>query len=434
MKVLLVSYYFPPMGGAGVQRVLKFAKYLPSFGIRPLVLTAEDAGYVQDASLLAEVPAGMTISRVSFQPLLQRLRGVAPAQAPSPAAPAAPPWRRALKDGLLRVYANCHWPDDRAGWARRARAAGDALIERERPDLILSSAPPMSTHALAAGLARRHGLPWVMDYRDLWTENPAYAAAAWRRRLDRHCESRWFDQAAGLITVTPSWQQLLQQRLGGRCLVRFIPNGYDEADFAGLAPPEARGERVLTHTGTFYGPRGPGTLLEGLRRLLIAQPAAAARLRLRLLGNMGGRFAELLAGFEREHPGVLQLQAYVPHLQALQAMGDADALLLVVGAGERAAARATVAGTLPGKLFEYLRSGRPIFLLGDPEGDAARILRAHAAGWVVDETDPAAIAAGLARWWNGPTPDAPAGANVAGFERHALTGELARFLRDCAQR
>lgn len=437
MKILLVSYYFPPMGGAGVQRALKFSKYLGEFGVAVRVLAANDASYAQDETLLAQVPADVPVQRVMHTPPLQRALAwrqraaaggrLSPARAH--AAMQTPAWR----DTLLSAWGSLHFPDDKAGWARRAHAGARAMLRDAGIDMIFSTAPPMSAHALAAQLARDARLPWVADFRDLWTDNPGYAAPAWRRRVDRRTEAAWLQQVAGVVTVTPSWQARLQDRLHGRCPVAFIPNGYDEADFAALRELPARTDADfrLLHTGSFYGPRDPATLLAGLALYLERMPQPARRLRLRLVGQIGSRFAGAMAGFEQRHPGLVECLPYVPHQQALAEMTAADALLLMVGAGGANADGAVVAGTLPGKIFEYLRAARPILLLGDPQGDAAQLLRQHGRGWVADETDPEQIAQALHQMMLAPRSETAAPASVAQFERRALAGELAAFLRRC---
>lgn len=438
MNLLLVSYYYPPLGGAGVQRALKFSKYLGDFGVRVSVLAADNPGYVQDASLLAEVPAALAVRRVAHRPLLQRLMALRPAATGDTAAPAAGAAQRPrLRDTVLRLYAAAQFPDDHHGWARRALLAGEALIREQRIELVLSTAPPMSAHWLGARLARQAGLPWVADYRDLWTDNPGYAAPAWRAALDRRTEARWLRQAAGVVTVTPSWRERFERQPGLRCATAFIPNGYDEADFA-AAVPAPRDDTCfrLLHTGTFYGPRDPATLLDGLDRFLQGRAVAARPLRLRLVGNMGSRFAALLQQFAQRHPGVIEQRAYVPHHEAIGEMLAADALMLVVGAGAAGrAGGAVVAGWLPGKIFEYLRAARPVLLLGDEHGDAAALLRQHGRGWIADETRPEAIAAALQQMMaeapaHHAPPPAPA-ASVTCFERRALAGEMARFLAAC---
>lgn len=456
MKILQIAYYFPPMGGAGVQRGLKFARFLPEYGVQPVVLVCDDPHYVRDETLLAEVPPGLEVYRVPHSPWLARLAarqrasmaGAAPPAASTPSA--GPSLRSVLRDTTLRGIRALQWPDDAAPWARQAlqqarhivhsHAAAGAPIE-----LVFSSAPPVSAHWLGQRIAQEAGLPWVADHRDLWTDNPAYDAPAWRRALDRRTEQRWLNLATGVVTVTPSWRELLAQRRPPGAPVAFIPNGYDEDDFAVLMPP-ARDPGVFTlvHTGTFYGPRDPAGLLSGLTRYLdgrVARPNSGhPALRVRLIGNMGARFAEAVAAFSQRHPGVVESVPYLPHRQALAQLVAADALLLVVGGGRGPAVR----GWLPGKIFEYLRSGQPVLTLGEPDGDAAQLIREHSRGPVVNGDDSAGIAQAVAdlvqgRWSN----PAAAGRTIAAhgsqasariFERRELAGQLAAFLRECQAR
>lgn len=447
MRLLLVSHHFPPMGGAGVQRALKFARYLGDFGVAVTVLAGDDPGYLQDASLMSELPPTVPVHRVPHRTLLQRAmawrrgaaasQGAAPApasEASKPTVPAPPRWR----DAVLTAWSALQWPDERGGWARSALPVGRALMRDGGFDAVMSTAPPVAAHALARRLAREAGVPWVADWRDLWADNPGNAAPAWRRAIDRRTEAHWLRDAAGVVVVTPSWQRRYAAAMDGRCPVAWIPNGYDEADFADAPTrtPAADGAFRLVHVGSFYGPRDPAPVLDALDRCLAAGAAGPGRraLRLRLVGAVGRRFDAALGAFASRHPGAVERVPYVPHAQALAEMRAADALLLVVGAGAgRQDVRDVVAGTLPGKLFEYLRSGQPVLLLGDPGGDAAALLRAHGRGWVADETDPAAISQALDRMLV-ETPPLPAGAQVARFERRALAGELAAFVRDVRQR
>ncbi|HUG24362.1 glycosyltransferase [Piscinibacter sp.] len=452
MKVLQIAYYFPPMGGAGVQRALKFSKYLPEFGVTPVVLAAHDPDYVSDPSLAAEVPAGLAVHRVAHRVLLQRLvqwrrrraargrRGAEQGVAALATGAAASSWLDGARDAMLRGYAALQFPDDKAAWARRAIDEARRILREQRIDLIFSSSPPVSAHALGARLSRESGIPWVADYRDLWTEISSQGAPAWRCALDRRTESAWLRQAAGVVTVSPSWQRMLAHRVSPHCPVAFIPNGYDEADFVALRGAEPEGERtdfVLAHTGTFYGPRDPGGLLDGVALYLTQTARPTRRLRIRLIGNMGGRFDARLRQFDALFPGVVERVPYLPHRDALAELVRADALLLVVG-GWRGAGGA---GLLPGKIFEYLRAGKPILVLGDERGDAAELVRQHAQGWVVDEGRPAEVARALAQMvGDGPrissglqrprSPDEIRG-TVARFERRELARQLADFLHRC---
>lgn len=446
MKILQIVYHFPPMGGAGVQRGLKFARHLPQHGVQPVVLAGDDPHYLQDDSLLADLPPGLEVHRVRHSPWLARLaarrRGAA-AVAPTPVAPptvatAAP--KTWLRDAVLRGVHSLQWPDDAAGWARRALPVALDLVRRHAAsgapiEAVFSSAPPASAHALAERIVRATGLPWVADHRDLWTDNPAYDAPAWRALLDRRLELRWLRAADAVVTVTPSWRDRLAAQRPGGSSTAFIPNGYDEDDFAGLVAPAAAPRRfTLVHTGTFYGPRSPAPLLDGVARYLesAAPGGSPPRLGLRLVGPMGGRFADTVAAFERRHPGVLETVDYRPHREALTELMGADALVLVVGGGRGDAVR----GWLPGKIFEYLRAGKPVLTLGDPAGDAAALMLRHARGPVVDPLDTGAIARAIGTLVQGGPAvfDAGAHAPVNAYERRALAGQLAAVLRDAVAR
>jgi glycosyltransferase involved in cell wall biosynthesis len=451
VKILQIAYYYPPMGGAGVQRALKFSKYLPLQGITPVVLAGLDPHYVQDASLLADVPRGLEVHRVPFSPWLARLAAQRRAKAATTVQPSGrdantaghPAWR----DAALRTLRAFQVPDDLAGWSRvaalRARQILQAHASTGQPiDLIYSSSPPVSAHALAERLSQEFRLPWVADFRDLWTDNPAYHAPSWRRALDRRTEQRWLSRADGIVTVTPSWQALLGHWRPSGIPVAFIPNGYDEDDFAGLPPALGSGTLqspenrfTLIHTGTFYGPRDPAGFLDGLARYLDGPRVGHPALRVRLLGNMGARFGQALHAFSVRYPDVIVCEPYVPHTQALAAMMAADALLLVVGGGRGPA----VQGWLPGKIFEYLRSGKPVLSLGDAQGDAARLIAQHGRGCAVAEHDAAGVAQALSRLIEEHMATGAAGAGAGGspakssavFERRELARQLADHLRVC---
>jgi hypothetical protein len=435
MNLLYLAYYYPPMGGAGVQRSLKFSKYLIDHDVQPTVLAALDPAYTSDPSLLREVPATVAVHRIEHQTSMQRLialrarwRGKT-SGAQTGAAPAAAGGTR-LRDAVLATYAALQFPDDKAGWARRAYAPAREIVRDRHIDLIFSSGPPVCSHALAARLSKACGVPWVADYRDLWTDNPAYAAPAWRCALDRRTEAAWLATAAGIVTVTPSLQVAMRQRVRADCPVALIPNGYDEADFAAVVPaPREPGICRVVHAGTFYGHQSPLALLAGAEVLLARQPALAPRLRLRFVGLVGARFDPVLDAFAMRYPGVLERTGLVSHHESVVQMLAADLLLLVIGGG--VAAR----GVLSGKVFEYLRAGPPVLLIGPTDGDAAQLLRANARCHVADEGDVPRIAAVLEATLAGvAAPALPKGAAPAQFERRVLTQQLAEFLRGCRER
>jgi len=431
MRILMFTYFYPPLGGAGVQRSLKFSKYLPELGIMPIVISADSSAYTQDHSLLSEVPPGMQVVRVPHTPALTRLMAFAKKPAGTRKVSAAPALKgpdqagtaKLWRDRALRAFGSFQYPDDKAAWVRLAEQAALRVMERTPIDLVYSSSPPVSAHIAAMRVARHAQVPWVADFRDLWTANPDYIAPGWRRMLDRRLESRLLATANGIVTVSENLAAVLAARAGSGVPVQSIPNGYDEADFAGITVGEQEPKRFrIVHAGTFYGSRSPESFLRGVEQLLEREPAARDRLRIRLVGNVGSRFEPLLASFEARIPGVLERTGYVEHQRALAEIMSADALLLVIGGDNEGAA-----GVMTGKLFEYLRTGRPILLMGALGGEAARLIRDAGAGETLGHDETSNVAALLSRWMAGAAPQ-PVAERAAAYERRALTCQLGAFL------
>jgi glycosyltransferase involved in cell wall biosynthesis len=427
------------MGGAGVQRSLKFSKYLPDFDILPTIVCAESDAYPHDYSLLEEVPNGIDVTRITHTPTASRI--VSLLRRTSTRTPASSARRAAIKerqteagarwrDSLLSAWAAMQFPDDKAAWARQARRMAKEVMAERPVDIVYSSSPPVSAHWAAMRLASEVGIPWVADFRDLWTGNPAYKMPAWRRAIDRRQEQRILASADGIVTVTSSMASELLGFAGPAARTRCIPNGYDEDDFTGLEPvPREPGIFRIVYTGTFYGHRSPAPFLLGVQRLLEQHHALRERVRVRFIGSIGTRFDSLLNDFSDRFPGVLELRGYVSHSEALSEALAADVLLLVVGGDSH-----TAAGVMTGKIFEYLRAGRPILLIGPDRSEAAQLIRECGAGEVIDAHRTDDIAAVIDRWASRDSLPRLARERVAAFERRDLTLQLAEFLVEVHQR
>jgi glycosyltransferase involved in cell wall biosynthesis len=423
-RVLIVSYYYPPSGGAGVQRALKFAKYLPEFGWEPVVLTVrEDADFpARDPSLLAEA-SGIEVVRTSiFEPysLYRKFTGKQ-SDEPTDIANLNPHQRQSLASRFSEfVRATFFIPDARCFWKGPAVREGLRLLSEGDFDLIFSTAPPYTTHLVARALHKKTGLPWVADFRDSWV-GWLSAPKRWAvpHRIDLTLEGGVLADADRLVAVTAG----VRDDLSGRHAVdpdkwSLIPNGYDAVDFEGIeaAPPKDR--FVLTYTGSLYGKRHPGALLSALTELFAENPAMRGRFRLSFVGRVDPSFAEAFTAFG----DVIEYAGYVPHQESIRRLLSSTALLLIVD--DSPASR----GIVTGKLFEYLGSGRPILALA-PEGEAADLIRRTRSGLTAPPNDPAAVKAALlelySRWERGELLT-NRGESIAGFERKRLTGELAR--------
>jgi glycosyltransferase involved in cell wall biosynthesis len=428
LRLLVVTYYFPPSGGAGVQRPLKWVRYLPEHGVEPVVLTVRAGAYpALDPGLAADVPPGTTVIRTPapdpfglYGRLTGRSRGEAVAARTGTVGQSA-----ALPERLSRwARANLFVPDARVGWVPFAVRAARRLYREAPFDAVLTTGPPHSAHLVGRALRRRLGVPWTADLRDPWTDihyADALGRSAAAVRLDARLEASVLREASALVTVTAPLRDAFAVRAGRP--VALVRNGFDPADFAGpvrarpAAPPF--GPFEVLYTGTLYDV--PTTLLDAVQRLR----ADGLDVPLRVVGA-----APETLGPEAERRGVgdlVRVEPPVPHDAAVAAMRSAGVLLLTVEAWSYAA------GVVPGKTYEYLASGRPTLGLGPPEGDAAFVLRDAGGGTMHAPGDVDGVAAVLrehACAWAAGTPRTGARADaLAPYARPAQAGALADVVR-----
>ena len=431
LRLLLVTYYFPPSGGAGVQRTLKFAKYLRASGVEPVVLTVEAGAYPSlDPTLAADVPPGVEVVRtLSLDPfgLYGALTGRSRREAVAVGSVGGADSLE--KRAGLWARANVFLPDARVGWVPFAARAARRLVRGGRVDAVLTSGPPHSTHLVGLALRRARdarGVPWVADFRDPWTginfydELPMTAPA---RAVDAALERRVLRAADAVVTVSPTWARELEAK-GGLApgAVRVIQNGFDPNDVGRPAPP-APDAFALTHVGSLYGSRDPETLWASVATL--RGRGGLGRLRIRLVGRVDDAVRASLRRYGLD--AITDEGGVVGHAEAVAAMAAAGLLFLSIEPVRNAD------GILTGKLYEYLASGRPVLALGPPDGDAARLLASVGGGRLVAWDDRAGVEAALegayAAWERGePLPGAAPDA-LAPLSRPAQTRELAALVR-----
>jgi glycosyltransferase involved in cell wall biosynthesis len=430
-KVLLVTYYFPPSGGPGVQRVLKFVRYLPEFGWDPAVLTVRDAEYpARDESLLADIPGTVPVVRTPipepyaiYRRLVGRERG-SPVDVNVNVDPDRPrPWKERLAEavrGLLFV------PDARMGWRLTGRGPGIRLAREFEADLVYSSSPPYTCALLGRAVARGAGIPWVPEFRDPWSgflsaPRRPEPARSWERRMERGI----YRDAPRVVVAWEGIARDFREKYPGEDGTKFrhIPNGYDPEDLVGVDPRPHRRFTVV-YTGSMYGVRNPGTFLQAVSRLLEEGRLDADHVRFRFVGRFG---EEVRAMFRRpELRGTVEDAGYVPHAESVAEILGAHALLLVVDDVPGAE------GIVPGKVFEYIGARRPLLALTGP-GAVADLVRETGAGEVLGRDDVAGIAealAGLYREWRetGTTLFPGREDAVVRLSRRERTRELARVL------
>ncbi|HZG36365.1 MAG TPA: glycosyltransferase family 4 protein [Gaiellaceae bacterium] len=373
MKLLLVSLYFPPAGGGGVQRPLKFAQYLPALGIETHVLAPDDPKWIhEDAEL-----------RVPTQAWVHRARYVGPrGRKPAEELHGKQGVSRALVQAKL-VSRRLLVPDENVSWNVTAIPAAVRIAREHEVDVVLTTSPPNSIHLVGAAVKRATGAKWVADLRDSLVAHPHRRAESVAVRAKEKVDegvARLVARSADAITCVSETIADEARRFDPRGRVVTISNGCDFDDFAGLAYTPGRRLR-LTHTGSFFGKRDP-------RPFLTAVAQSGLDVEVRFLGDFRSsdrEWGEALGLGDR-----LTLIPYAPRQRALELQRDSDALLLLIpdadGRGK---------GVLSGKVFEYLAAERPILAAVPPDGAAADLIRETGAGIVAPPDDVEALQAAL---------------------------------------
>jgi glycosyltransferase involved in cell wall biosynthesis len=399
--VLIVAYYFPPLGGIGSIRAMKFASYLPEWGWQATVLAPFTRAHPHDPSLLYPEGNVVRTKALELSRVGKAMVGIGPRSKAAPTAGVR---------GVLRRFAHraLYYPDAQIGWYPYAVAAGRALLRDQRFDAIFSSSFPITAHLIARRLQRDTGIPWVAEFRDPWADVQAGARAGDRRdRLERAI----LREADAVVTVSPSWQEHFRAK--GARRVEVVTNGFDPGD---QAPPASAPDYVVTHLGSFYPEmQDLRTVWMALQRMRELEPALP--LRIRFVGELGAEVLNRLRSFGLSD--VVETSGFLAYRDALAAAAKST-VLVVAGVDP---ARPLHRGVIPAKIFEYLATGLPILYVGQRTTDAARLLQEHAGCHVVEPGDVDGAIKALSSAGGGRVDR-----ELGGFTRHALAGQLARVL------
>ena len=425
-RVLVIAYYWPPSGGSGVQRWVKFVKYLPAEGWEPVVWAPEMADYPSlDPSLRKEVPSNVEVLRGPIWEPYAAYRRLTGATSTEVTEISSGP--KSFKQRLsLWIRANLFVPDPRVGWVRPSVKRLREYLKEHPVDAIVTTGPPHSVHLIGRKLHRELGIPWVTDFRDPWSrmyylKHLPMSAFVWRRL--RAMEQSVLDESSAVLACTPLVQEEFQAQT--RTPVACITNGYDEEDFAG-APPEPDGHFNLVHTCLFAADGNPLVLWKVLGEMAAEDPQLRAALRLRLSGKVDREVLEAINA-HRLIDNVISL-GYCNHATAVREQRGASVLLLPLRNDPQ------YRPILPGKLFEYLAARRPVLGIGQRDGAMARVLTETAAGATFDWADADGLRTFLADAWKqhlaGGVP-ATAG-NIGPYSRRATAHALAALLESVA--
>ena len=393
-RVLVITYYWPPVGGSGVQRWVKFAKYLPSEGWQPVIYTPSnpDLGSV-DESLLSDIPSeAEIIKRRIFEPygIYRKLTG-SKDQIKVEANPGGGGKGSFLKRLSMWVRGNLFMPDPRCLWIRPSVGFLTKYLKEHPVDVIVSTGPPQSMHLIARKVSLATGIPWVADFRDPWTKIFYFKHLMLGKRAERkhhELEQRVLDDATAVVAVSP----LVQADFAAmtKTPVCLVTNGYDESDYTETIVPE-KGFNVV-HTGLLTAEGNPVELWKVLGKKCREDADFAASFRLTLAGKTDETVLESIrkAGLG----DYLTDLGYIDHNKAVMQQRKASVLILPIREEPETKA------ILPGKLFEYLAARRPVLGVGTGEGAMAEVLKETGAGQIFDWDDRAGISDYVERLWS----------------------------------
>jgi glycosyltransferase involved in cell wall biosynthesis len=449
-RVLMIVTDFPPSIEMGAQTCWQIARNLSEHGWTPIVLTKRER---QDAthpsSGEAAFEPGFTVTRTRMLPhpvqLVRLLRSSRASRGEAQEAPDGPATPSSGRRGWLRtaVLAALNVPDTETGWILPAIAAGAGLARRSGATCLFSSGPAWSGHLAGLGLARLTGLPWVAHFRDPWSQGAIYSGEhGWADRANARLERAVVRRAARVICVTDRHTNLLRRYYPDCGPEKFVTvtNGYDNAEWeqaeqdAAAVPAGPRGEQfVITHAGALYAGRSPLPVLEALRRLSQTGDLALDRVRFDVIVNDNVRQLPdgrdiMEVAREMGLGGSVQVLGPLPRRETLERLLRSDLLVLL---GHNFTVQ------VPGKLYEYLRSRRPILALA-PSGAQTDLLRATGGAWIVEPNDVdgvvEAVGDAYRRWQTGlPGPRGDADL-VSAFDRRVLVGRVAAELDSAVSR
>ena len=375
-KVLIISYYWPPCGGAGVQRWVKFAKYLPQFGWEPTVYTPENPEMpVLDHSLEKDVENVKTLKQPIWEPysLYKKFTGQNK-DTKIQTGFLSEKKKPAITEKIsVWLRGNLFIPDARKFWIKPSVGFLTKYLRDNPVDVIVSTGPPHSMHLIALGIKEKINIPWLADFRDPWTNIDYYKdllLSGWADRLHHKLERDVLKTADKVITVSHHWSNDLEKIRNKK--VDVITNGFDENDFN--LPIEIKTDNSFTiaHVGSLFIDRNPYLLWDAIAELCGEVSGFKKTLKLKFVGKTD---YEVLDYLDKIHlTACVEKINYLSHDEIIKIYKSSQVLLLLLSNVPN------YKGHIPGKTFEYLASGRPILLVGPADGDASNIVNSTKAG------------------------------------------------------
>jgi len=422
VKILIITYYWSPSGGPGVQRWLKFVKYLPEFGIQPVVLTVDPARAeypVLDPSLEADIDPQLEVYRTDCNGMYEWYKKLTGSKT-APYSGFANEGKPNMLQKIARfVRGNFFLPDARRGWVKHAFVEACHIIEKHGINTIITTGPPHSTHLIGLKIKKKYNVKWIVDFRDPWTTifyADALYQTRWAKRTDKRLEQSVLDACDHLllVSVDPKNIHVNPQK------VTFLPNGYDSIDFD-TKKSNLHDVFTVCYTGTLAESYSTEMLLKAFE--LFGKNAV---FKLRFVGKVADGVKK---NFNERLGNVVEFIDFVPHTEAINYMISSHVLLLAIPK------TANNKFIIPGKLFEYLATGKPVLTVGPHDGAVAQIVRRANAGAAFDYDDAEGIKKFLMQQYQNhnkgiyPTPDWEV---IRQYSRERLTQQLTDIIEKTA--
>lgn len=383
-RVLIITYYWPPSGGSGVQRWLKMSKYLPENDWQPVIYTAEDAEYpVEDSSLEKDVSLETEVIRrpiVEPYTIYKKLLGIKKEEKVKAGFVNEGRQKSTWKENLsVWIRGNFFIPDARCWWIRPSVRFLSKYLKENSVDAIISTGPPHSMHLIAKVLHKKLSIPWVADFRDPWTEIFYFDSLKLSKcslRKHKRLEKQVLTEADKVVAV--GWHEAADLENLGAKNVHVVTNGFDNECVCSENNFERNEKFTITYTGVLL-PNESFVIWDALNELCGENSEFANNLKIKLIGHIDGKVRSYIA--EKNLESKVENVEYMQHAQVLEYQRKSDLLLLLVPIAKKAEC------ILTGKLFEYLASGRPVLAIAPENGDVARVLKETACGFTVDFND-----------------------------------------------
>ncbi|MEN6510634.1 MAG: glycosyltransferase [Chloroherpetonaceae bacterium] len=448
LNVLVIAYYFPPMALSGVQRISKFVKYLPEYGWNPIVLTSDAPYYAFDNSLLDELnEKNIKIYRTEedVSKFLKKKNKQIPNPQDSEQISEEKVKLQLSYPGRFRqrfqamALQTILQPDTRIAWKKKAMSTAEKIMAENEIDLILATAPPYTDFLIAEELSEKYNVPYILDYRDLWVDNPYnFYATIFHKNYAMKLETNALMRSSRIIVITREMKNRLLQRY--RFLnhndISIIPHGYDAEDFenarlqnpklANNSPLKAdtkKNKFIITHSGLFSQDLTPKYLFQAISELIKEYPEMKDHFELRMVGILQKKFIKMIDKLQLQD--IVKNTGYLDHISSIQTLMSSDVLWLMM----------PNALVTPGRLFEYLGAGKPI-IFSSPKSELTQIVESTNAAIITPPNSADELKKAILSYFNLwkrnslPKPDR---AISEKYERKELTRQLAKELAYCAK-